>query len=495
MLSLSSSWSRLSTVAKRSSSSRSTAVATCSWSAPSSILTSTSASLLRVEVRPRACCCGSTKSPKKSVRSLNVPRTSYLARACRCGVSTRHRVADLEVLGFSANPLSRIAPLPPSARERGVRRPPPTRCRTPGSRVAGSMPGHELGAASTLLDLALVEPDGRRRIDAIDSATARPAAAGKGEKPSLFCMVRSPVMSCVDRVVDRRLEPGREDRDEGDQREPDHQSRRGRRRAARVARGVLAREPPGHAAKPLERPAHERGQRLDQPRAEQRHGDEEDQRAEARAGWPRSRRSRCRRRGRRRAPRGQARRGRPRSRGPSAGARAVAPRPRRAPPSGTPAWRASPATRAATRVTSVPTSSETTIVRVATTVPVLGRSMPPDLNSSPMPYATPRPARSPSTEPSRPISRASRMHRGEDLPPRGAERAQQPELAAALGDGDREGVEDRERAHEERDEREHEQRGLQEAEVVGGVLRLGVGVLLAGPDLHCVAASRPPPAA
>ena len=55
--------------------------------------------------------------------------------------------------------------------------------------------------------------------------------------------------------------------------------------------------------------------------------------------------------------------------------------------------------------------------------------------------------------------------RGEDLPPRGAERAQHPELARALGDRDRERVEDQEGAHEQRHAGEHEQRDPQEAEV------------------------------
>ncbi len=48
--------------------------------------------------------------------------------------------------------------------------------------------------------------------------------------------------------------------------------------------------------------------------------------------------------------------------------------------------------------------------------------------------------------------------RAQDLAARGAERPQERELARALGDGDREGVEDDERADEERDAGEHEQR-------------------------------------
>ena len=48
----------------------------------------------------------------------------------------------------------------------------------------------------------------------------------------------------VDHLGDRALQPGGEDGDEGDQREPDHQRRRGDRGAARVALRVL----PGEAA-------------------------------------------------------------------------------------------------------------------------------------------------------------------------------------------------------------------------------------------------------
>ena len=68
--------------------------------------------------------------------------------------------------------------------------------------------------------------------------------------------------------------------------------------------------------------------------------------------------------------------------------------------------------------------------------------------------------------------------RGEDLAPRGAERAQHPELADPLGDGDREGVEDQEGADEDGDEAEDEQEDLQEAEVVADFFGAAVGVFL-----------------
>ena len=74
------------------------------------------------------------------------------------------------------------------------------------------------------------------------------------------------------------------------------------------------------------------------------------------------------------------------------------------------------------------------------------------------------------------------QHRAQDLRPRGAEHAQQRELLRALGDGDRERVEDQEAADEQRDAGEDEQRRADEAERVGEVLRLLLGRLLAGAD-------------
>ena len=59
----------------------------------------------------------------------------------------------------------------------------------------------------------------------------------------------------VDDLGDRALQPGGEDGDEGDQREADHQRRRGDRGAARVALGVLAGEAADQPPQPLQRPA------------------------------------------------------------------------------------------------------------------------------------------------------------------------------------------------------------------------------------------------
>ena len=54
------------------------------------------------------------------------------------------------------------------------------------------------------------------------------------------------------------------------------------------------------------------------------------------------------------------------------------------------------------------------------------------------------------------------QHRARHLAPAGADRAQQGELAAALGDEDREGVDDEEGAHRQGDAREHEEEGRDE---------------------------------
>ena len=65
--------------------------------------------------------------------------------------------------------------------------------------------------------------------------------------------------------------------------------------------------------------------------------------------------------------------------------------------------------RPATSVTSVPTSSETTIVRVAKTVSVCGSSRFSALKSSLSPTASPRPLKRPTMEALRPMTSASRI--------------------------------------------------------------------------------------
>ena len=106
------------------------------------------------------------------------------------------------------------------------------------------------------------------------------------------------------------------------------------------------------------------------------------------------------------------------------------------------------------------------------------------------PAAKPMPANTPSTAPSTPMIGASQDHPGQDLAARGAQRAQQAELADALRDGDRERVEDQEAADQQRHAAEHEQDHAEEAEVVLDVLRLARGGLLPGLDDQRAAAAR-----
>ena len=69
------------------------------------------------------------------------------------------------------------------------------------------------------------------------------------------------------------------------------------------------------------------------------------------------------------------------------------------------------------------------------------------------------------------------QHRVEHLAARGAERPQQRQLARALRDGDRERVEDQERADQDGDEREREQPGGEEGEALADVVAELVGLL------------------
>ena len=82
-------------------------------------------------------------------------------------------------------------------------------------------------------------------------------------------------------------------------------------------------------------------------------------------------------------------------------------------------------------------------------------------------------------------------HRGDDLAAVGAEGAQHRELAGALGDRDREGVEDQERGDEQGDAREDQQRRLEDADELADVVLLVLGVLLAGLDLDAGRAGPP----
>ena len=288
----------------------------------------------------------------------------------------------------------------------------------------------------------------------------------------------------VEAAGDRGLEARGEDRDEHDEPEADHQRRRGGRRAARGcasrsrARAGRARRTRRAIGRPIA-PAigsHDGA-------GDERHADEQQHRAagqRAEAGWPRGRSRTAPAAGPASPSRltaaatyGARRR---RARRASRSARRRAARP----PAGR-ASRAAPGRAAAASVTPMPTNSPISIVRVASTSPPEGMSSAAS-KSAPRAAATPSPASRPSTEAATPMASASTATAVEDLPARRAQRAQQRELAGALGDGDREGVEDDEGAHQQRRSREREQRRREEAadRVVGGVGRLG-GVGGAGP--------------
>ena len=125
-------------------------------------------------------------------------------------------------------------------------------------------------------------------------------------------------------------------------------------------------------------------------------------------------------------------------------------------------------------------------VRGSITVPVAGRSRPSASNSVADHLREADPERDADGGGAEADRRRLEHDAGEDLATRGAERAQHRELAGALGDRDREGVEDQERADEQGDPGEDQQRGLDEAGELADVVALGLDVLGAGLDLEVV---------
>ena len=110
--------------------------------------------------------------------------------------------------------------------------------------------------------------------------------------------------------------------------------------------------------------------------------------------------------------------------------------------------------RLAISVTRIPTSSETTIVRVSKRRPLFGSVKPTASKSLKRPFASAEPEEEPD-RPRRatPIDERFEDDRPEHLPARGAERPERRELARPLRDRDRERVRDHEAADEERDRR------------------------------------------
>ena len=145
-------------------------------------------------------------------------------------------------------------------------------------------------------------------------------------------------------------------------------------------------------------------------------------------------------------------------------------------------------TRLAMTVTTTPTSSDTTIVRVAMTDAVAGRSAPIALNSARRRGHERDAAEQPGERREQADDGGLEHDRAQHLAARRAEHPQQRELARALRDGDRERVVDHERADEQRDAAEDEQRRAKEAELVLEVGGLSGGVLGAGAHLDGLAA-------
>ncbi len=131
-------------------------------------------------------------------------------------------------------------------------------------------------------------------------------------------------------------------------------------------------------------------------------------------------------------------------------------------------------------VETMPTINGAMMAAAGITVPDCGSSKPIALKSPVTSSTNPRPATMPTIEAIRPSSERLDDDGGEDLAGGGAERPQHPELAGALGDGDRERVEDQEGPDEDGDPGEDQQGGGQEAEAVLDVRRLLGGVLGAG---------------
>ena len=132
----------------------------------------------------------------------------------------------------------------------------------------------------------------------------------------------------------------------------------------------------------------------------------------------------------------------------------------------------------ASSVIAVPSASETRTVRSANTSPGL-REVAAERGQQPL--ASPTPANSPTTEASSPITRPSMHDRAHDLPARGAEGPQRRELARALGDRDRQGVEDHERADEQRDRAEAQQEVADDVDDDVGLLGVRRGLLPRSP--------------
>ena len=106
------------------------------------------------------------------------------------------------------------------------------------------------------------------------------------------------------------------------------------------------------------------------------------------------------------------------------------------------------------------------------------------------PSPAPSPANSPRTEASTPIASASTSTEPSTWRRRGADHPQQAQLTRALRDGDRERVEDRERADEDRHAAEHQQRDPDDRDELLQAVEREAVLLRGGHDLRPAAAPR-----
>ena len=132
---------------------------------------------------------------------------------------------------------------------------------------------------------------------------------------------------------------------------------------------------------------------------------------------------------------------------------------------------------------SVPTSSETTIVRGREHRAGVRQLEPERAEQRLEPLREPEAEDEPDDRREEADHERLEQHGAEHLPPRGAERPQRRELARPLRDRDRERVEDHERADEERDPGEGEQEVADEGRELADVV-LGASCASCAPVLH-----------
>ena len=141
---------------------------------------------------------------------------------------------------------------------------------------------------------------------------------------------------------------------------------------------------------------------------------------------------------------------------------------------------------AATVVTSSPTASPATSVRVSTAGVVVGSSTPITSSRDRMPAARRDPEQQPEPAGHQPDHRGLDEDPGENLPAGGADRPEQGDLAAALRHQHVEGVPDDEGADQHRDAGEHQEHRGEDAHRVAHGGRAVGGHLLARQRLHAV---------